>query len=161
MMDPPSLSLVVAGSVLPSFVVALLATYVVRSCAARWGLIDLPSERKVHTTPTPRGGGLAVWLGVIGTFAVAQVVLWYITRSSSVPDWVPEFARRHLAGITAQSGKLWILLAAGTVLMLLGLADDRGGLSWQFRLLVEFAVAALCVWLVPNLRLTAFIPYPL
>src|SRR6185295_15809879 len=46
-------------------------------------------------------------------------------------------------------------------LMLLGLADDHRGLSWQFRLLVEFAVAAACVWLVPNLRLTAFLPFPL
>src|SRR5205085_12341348 len=33
--------------------------------------------------------------------------------------------------------------------------------SWQFRLLVEFAVAAACVWLVPSLRLTAFIPFPI
>ena len=160
-MDSQSLSLFVAGSVLPSFVVALVATFVVRRNAARWGLIDVPSERKVHTTPTPRGGGLAVWLGVLATFAVAQLVLWYAMRNSATPEWVPEFARRHLAGIWAQSGKLWILLGAGTALMLLGLADDRGGLSWQFRLLVEFAVAAACVWLVPNLRLTAFLPYPL
>lgn len=160
-MDAKSLLVFVAGSVVPSFLVALVTTYLVRANAARFGLIDLPGERKVHTTPTPRGGGLAVWLGVIATFAVAQLALWYITRTSATEAIVPEFARRHLPGIWAQSGKLWILLGAGTVLMLLGLADDRGGLSWQFRLLVEFAVAAICVWLVPNLRLTAFIPLPL
>src|SRR5262245_22440094 len=160
-MDSKSLSLFVAGSILPSFVVALLATYVVRGKAPAWGLIDLPSERKVHTTPTPRGGGLAVWFGVVATFAVAQLLLWYVDRTSGAAGLVPAFARQHLPGICAQSGKLWILLAAGTALMLLGLADDRGGLSWQFRLLVEFAVAAVCVWLVPNLRLTAFLPLPL
>jgi UDP-GlcNAc:undecaprenyl-phosphate/decaprenyl-phosphate GlcNAc-1-phosphate transferase len=159
-MDSKSLSLFVAGSVLPGFVVALVATYVVRANAARWGLIDLPSERKVHTTPTPRGGGLAVWFGVVGTFAVAQFVLWYVTRTSEAANFIPAFARPHLPGLWLQSSKLWILLAAGTALMLLGLADDRGGLSWQFRLLVEVLVAAVCVWLVPNLRLTAFLPYP-
>src|SRR5262245_35005238 len=160
-MDSQSLSLFVARSVLPSFVVALVATYIVRHNAARFGLIDLPSERKVHTTPTPRGGGLAVWFGVIATFAAAQLVLWYATRSSSAASFVPAFAQSHLPGIWSQSGKLWILLAAGTALMLLGLADDRGGLPWQLRLLAEFILASVCVWAIPNLRLTAFIPVPL
>lgn len=156
-----SLVLFLAGSVLPSFVVALLATYVVRRYAGAWGLIDLPGERKVHTTPTPRGGGLAIWLAVVATFAAAQLVLWLASISPAVESLVPDFARSHLPGIWAQSGKLWLLLAAGTVLMLLGLADDRGGLSWQLRLLVEFGVAAVCVWLVPNLRMTVFIDAPL
>jgi UDP-GlcNAc:undecaprenyl-phosphate GlcNAc-1-phosphate transferase len=155
------LLIVVAGSVLPPLIVSLLATYVVRGWASSLGLIDLPGERKVHTTPTPRGGGLAIWLGVVGTFAAGQLALWYVTRTSGGEASVPAFAREHLAGIWAQSGKLWLLLGAGTLLMLLGLADDRGGLPWQFRLLVEFAVAAACVWLVPNLRLTAFLHLPL
>jgi UDP-GlcNAc:undecaprenyl-phosphate/decaprenyl-phosphate GlcNAc-1-phosphate transferase len=160
-MTTQNVLLFLAGSLLPSFVIALVATYLVRANAARFKLIDLPSERKVHSTPTPRGGGLAVWLGVIATFAVGQAVLWYAIKSSSSENLVPEFAHRHVSGAIAKSRELWILLAAGTALMLLGLADDRRGLSWQFRLLVEFAVAAACVWLVPNLRLTAFIPYPL
>src|SRR5262245_47103596 len=160
-MDRSAYLLFIAGSVLPSFAIALLSTYVVRRFARQWGLIDLPSERKVHTAPTPRGGGLAIWLGVVGTFAVAQLFLLIADRVPAVKEFVPPFAREHLPGIWAQSGKLWVLLAAGTGLMVLGLADDRGGLPWQFRLLVEFVVAGLCVWLVPNLRLTAFIPYPL
>src|SRR5437867_3146615 len=102
----------VAGSLLPSFVVALLATYVVRANAGRFGLIDLPSERKVHTAPTPRGGGLAVWFGVVGTFAAAQLVLWYV-QTSGGESLVPEFAKRHIAGASAKAGELWILLAAG------------------------------------------------
>jgi UDP-GlcNAc:undecaprenyl-phosphate GlcNAc-1-phosphate transferase len=160
-MDDRSLLLFVIGSVLPSLFVALVATFVVRLNASRWGLIDLPSDRKVHTAPMPRGGGLAIWLGVIGTFAVAQLVVWCVSQSPSMQSLLPKLAQPHLSGYLAQSDKLWILLAGGTALALLGLIDDRGGLSWQFRLLVEFAVAALCVWLVPNLRLTAFLPYPL
>jgi UDP-GlcNAc:undecaprenyl-phosphate GlcNAc-1-phosphate transferase len=160
-MTGQSLLIFIAGSIVPSFLVALLATFVVRRSAARWGLIDQPGDRKVHATPTPRGGGLAIWLGVVATFAVGQLLLLVAQRVPSVAALVPDFARPHLPGIGAQSAKLWMLLGAGTVLTFLGLADDRRGLSWQFRLFVEFAVAALCVWLVPNLRLTAFIPYPL
>jgi len=160
-MDSRTLLLFVVGSVLPSMLVALAATYVVRRNAARWGLIDLPGERKVHTTPTPRGGGLAIWLGVVGTFAAAQIFLLLADKLPAVRALVPPFAREHLSGVWAQSPKLWILLGGGTALALLGLADDRGGLSWQLRLAVEFAVAAVCVWLVPNLRLTAFLPLPL
>jgi len=160
-MSSRSLLLFVAGSVLPSLVVALFATYFVRRYAAAWGLIDQPGARKVHVAPTPRGGGLAIWLGVVGTFAIAQVLLLLADRVPAVSALAPDFVQPHLAGIWSQSGKLWILLGAGTVLMFLGLADDRGGLSWQLRLGVELAVAALCVWLVPNLRLTAFLPYPI
>src|SRR3954454_7931807 len=116
-MTSETLVLFVAGSVLPSLIVALVVTYIVRANAARWGLIDLPGERKVHTSPTPRGGGLAVWFGVVGIFAAAQFVLWYVTRTTAAEAIVPEFARPHLAGIWSQSIKLWILLAAGTVLM--------------------------------------------
>lgn len=159
-MDSQALLLFVAGSVVPSFVIALLGTYVIRRYAAVWGLIDQPGERKVHTTPTPRGGGIAIWLGVVGAFAIGHLALLAVANDS-LAEFVPEFARPHLPGIVAQSTKLWILLAAGTALMLLGLVDDRGGLAWQVRLAVEFGVAALCVWLVPNLRLTAFLDAPL
>jgi len=159
-MESKSLPLFVAGSVLPSFAIALLATYFMRAKAGRFGLIDLPGERKVHTTPTPRGGGLGVWFGVIAVFAAGQMLLVLATRYPNA-SLMPEAFQPHLAGIAVQLPKLWILLTAATVLMLLGLADDRGGLSWQFRLLVEVAVAAVCVWLVPSLRLTAFIPLPL
>src|SRR6187200_1211402 len=121
-MEFKSLLLFVAGSVLPSFFVALVATFFVRRNAVRFGLIDLPNDRKVHTTPTPRGGGLAVWCGVVGTFAVAQLMLWVATNSGSGQSMIPEFAKRHLAGASAKAGELWILLAAGTALTLLGLA---------------------------------------
>src|SRR5437868_7356401 len=160
-METKSLFTFVIGSVLPSLGLSLLATYVVRANAARWGLIDQPSERKVHTTPTPRGGGLAVWFGVVSVFALGYVAIWYVNQSDYAENLVPQFARSHIAGIWAQSAKLWTLLAAGTALMLLGLVDDLRGLSWQLRLVTEVAIAAACVWLVPNLRLTAFLPLPL
>jgi UDP-GlcNAc:undecaprenyl-phosphate GlcNAc-1-phosphate transferase len=159
-MNLQSLLLFLSGAILPSFVISLVATWVVRTNAARFGLIDRPNERKVHTTPTPLGGGLGIWLGVIVTFALGQLALTIVTARSDLHAFVPEFAQPHLAGLAVQSRKLWILLGAGTVLTLLGLADDRRGLPWQFRLAVQFGVAAFCVAAVNNLQLTAFIPNP-
>src|SRR5262245_25466505 len=118
-MDSKSLLIFLVGSLLPGFFVALIATYLVRQNASRFGLIDLPNERKVHTSPTPRGGGLAVWLGVIAIFAAAQLFLWYV-KSNSSTVLVPGFAKEHLDGASTKAAELWILLAAGTALMLLG-----------------------------------------
>ena len=160
-MNGQNLLLFLGGSVLPSLLIAWLSTYVIRANAAKWGLVDHPNYRKVHVTPTPLGGGLAIWLGVIGSFGLAQLALALALNVPVVKSLVPEFAVPHLSGLWLQSGKLWILLAAGTVLMLVGLADDRRGLGWQVRLGLQFGVAAASVYLVENLQLTAFIDSPL
>ncbi|QDU29388.1 WecA-like glycosyltransferase [Anatilimnocola aggregata] len=148
------------GSVIPALALALIGTRLMRWLSPRWGLVDHPAARKVHVTPTPLGGGIGIWLGVVGTFAAGQLALTLIGANSSWQELVPDFARPHLAGIHAQMLKLWILLLAGTVLMLLGLSDDRWGLSWQVRMATQFAVAAACVYFIPNLRLTVFIDQP-
>ena len=41
----------------------------------------------------------------------------------------------YVVGIEGQLADLWVLLIAGTVLMLVGLVDDIRGLSWRFRLI--------------------------
>ena len=54
-------------------------------------------------------------------------------------------------GLWQQLPKLWLLLGGGTVLMILGLLDDRRGLDWRFRLAAQSAVAATmvaCGWCV-------------
>lgn len=143
----------------PSLLVALLAAYLVRRWAPSRGLIDKPAERKVHTTPTPLGGGLAIWLGVVTPLAVGQVLLCLVDSGQIDARILPEFAQPHIAGLVQQSATLWILLGAGTVLMAIGLVDDRWGLPWQWRLGAQFAVAAICVtW--QDWRLTAFIDFP-
>lgn len=159
-MTARDLVLFICGAALPSLAVAYLAAWVLRRFAPQWGLIDQPNAaRKVHTTPTPLGGGLAIWAGVLAAFGAGQLALYLATTDSAAP-WLPEFARPHLAGLMQQTHQLWILLAGGTALMLLGLADDRRGLSWQVRLAVQVGVALACVLLVPRMQMTAFLPWP-
>lgn len=148
----------VLGSLLPSLAIALAGGWLARQVSPRLGLIDHPGKRKIHAAPVPTGGGLAVWLAVVLPFAVGQLVLWLLLRYASPPAWVPAFIAPHLPGLWEQSGRLWIMLAGGTVLLLLGLADDRRGLDWRFRLAVQTAVAAVMVAL--DWRLTVFLDVP-
>jgi UDP-GlcNAc:undecaprenyl-phosphate GlcNAc-1-phosphate transferase len=142
-LDFVSGALFVLGALLPSFLISLLAGFAMRRVAPALGLIDHPASRKVHTTPTPLGGGVAIWLGVVTVFAFGTLALTALDLAS-LP--LPEAIRVHLPGLRTKLPELWALLGAGTTLMLLGLADDRFKLPWQARLAVQFGVAAFCVW---------------
>lgn len=151
----------VVGSLLPSMAIALAAGRLARRISPALGLIDQPGERKIHASPVPTGGGLAIWLAVVLPLAAGQLALWFLLRSDShavPPAWLPEFVAPHLPGLWQQSGRLWTMLAGGTVLLLLGLADDRRGLDWRVRLGVQTAVAAAMVAL--GWRLTVFLDVP-
>ncbi len=163
------MSWVVALAAVPSLLVSLVLAYLVRSWAPRWGLVDQPGHRKVHARPVPFGGGLAIWAGVVLPLALGQILLelWHRSPSSAdgtarLPAWlgsVGAFVEPHLPGLLAQSRSLWFFLAAGTVLMLLGLVDDVRRLDWRLRIVVELAVAAAVVF-VQGWKLTLFVDVP-
>ena len=56
---------------LTAAVVTFLATPVVRMVAIRLRMMAAPRERDVHVIPTPRGGGVAMYLGVAAAVLVA------------------------------------------------------------------------------------------
>jgi len=139
----------ILGATMPAMLVCWAAAWLVRRYGPRLGLVDRPGHRKIHTTAMPTGGGLAIWLGIVLPFALGQLALWILLsdRGQSLAGWIalPEFISRYLPGLMQQSGRLWMLLAGGTVLMLLGLVDDRFGLDWRVRLLVQAVVAVVLV----------------
>jgi UDP-GlcNAc:undecaprenyl-phosphate GlcNAc-1-phosphate transferase len=148
------------AAVLPSALIAWLLGLLIRRWAPVWGLVDKPAARKVHAAATPLGGGLAIWLGVLIPFLLGQLLLWGWAHGWLPGDLIPPFARPHLPGLLHASGRLWILIGAGSILMAVGLWDDRWGLGWRLRLGVQFLVAAVCVtW--QDWRLTLFLDVPL
>jgi UDP-GlcNAc:undecaprenyl-phosphate/decaprenyl-phosphate GlcNAc-1-phosphate transferase len=153
----------VLGSLLPSLLVCWAAAWLVRRLGPRWGLVDRPGQRKVHTQPMPTGGGLAIWLGVVTPFAVGQALLWLLLSTSgpavAAAIGLPESIAVHLPGLLQQSGNLWTMLAGGTVLAALGLIDDVRPLDWKLRLSVQAGVALAMV--VLGWRMTLFIDAPL
>ena len=104
-----------------AFTVALLASLSlsvpVRQLAVRVGMVDHPSPRKVHLTPIPLLGGLAIYCGV--------VLAILVTTDSQ--------ARAQIIGV----------LAGATLVALVGILDDRGLLHHQIKLFVGMPVAAL------------------
>ena len=152
----------VLGALLPSLLVCWAAAWGVRRLGPRLGLVDNPGHRKIHHSAMPTAGGLAIWLGIVLPLGVGQLALWLFAGDFglSLPETfgLREFAEPHLSGLLEQSAKLWLLLAGGTVLMVLGLIDDRRGLDWKLRLLVQAAVAVTMVKL--GWRLSLFLGTP-
>jgi UDP-GlcNAc:undecaprenyl-phosphate GlcNAc-1-phosphate transferase len=104
---------------LTALLLAVWGTPVARWVAPRLGFIDLPSARRVHQRPTPRLGGVAIYLAAL----VALLVF-----------------RERLKMYQA----VGILLGA-TIVSFLGLWDDRRSLRPAFKLLGQFGASAILV----------------
>jgi len=149
--------LLVAVTVGPALAIAWAACWLVRGMAPRLGLVDRPGARKVHDKPMPTAGGLGIWLGVVAPLAAAHLLVAWSTTDPATATWLPAFIRPHLAGLLAQFPKLWLMLGGGSVLLVLGLIDDRHGLDWRVRLGVQTLVATGMV--AAGWRLTIFLPW--
>jgi UDP-GlcNAc:undecaprenyl-phosphate/decaprenyl-phosphate GlcNAc-1-phosphate transferase len=125
----------VFGSFFSAFIASLLLTPLIRRLAPVMGLVDQPGLRKVHVTPTPMGGGIAVFLGLL-----IPVVLFVVTGGFVATE---SFAALS-AEVSAKAELRWQMtgIAAGAcILFLVGLADDRWNLSWKLRLGLQVLVA--------------------
>lgn len=142
----------------PAFVIAWLATLAMRRLAPRWGLIDQPAARKVHTTPTPLGGGLGIYVGFVVPLTAAHGLAAWAARQPEFSQWVPASWVIHFPGIVERAGELWMIVAAGTLLVVMGLLDDLKGLPWGPRLAVQFLLAiGLCA---AGVRASVFVSQP-
>lgn len=130
-----------AACLIPSFVVSCSVTGFMRWLSPRIGLIDQPVARKVHTTPTPLGGGLGIVAGFLITASAAQVAVWWLLRQPELPLWIPDELRPHLSGVMARSGEFWMLAVAGVIVATMGFLDDYRPLPWQPRLFMQLATA--------------------
>lgn len=100
-----------------AFVASLAIAAPVRRLALRVGMVDLPGPRKIHLEPIPLLGGIAIYTAVI-------LALLMGTRGQSL---------RSILGI----------MAAATLLVLVGTIDDRGLLHHQVKLFLGFPIAGL------------------
>jgi UDP-GlcNAc:undecaprenyl-phosphate GlcNAc-1-phosphate transferase len=148
------LEFLIAGF-LTSLVLSCAMTPLVRKLAPALGLVDYPGHRKVHVQPTPRGGGIAIFLGfMIPLLAVIVACLMSGSKHLAMIDPIVE-------AIQETPNRLAQFLAIGIgacVLFLTGLADDRWNLSWKFRLGLQLSVAVAVV--SAGIRATVFVGQP-
>ncbi|MEW4489079.1 MraY family glycosyltransferase [Thalassoglobus sp. JC818] len=148
----------IVGCIAPAFLISFVVTRIVKRYAETWGLVDQPAARKVHVTPTPLGGGIAIYFGFLIPILAAQVFAAAAIQGLVPSDWVPELLRTHFEGIQYRAPQFWTLMAGGTVLALMGLYDDQFGLSWKVRLVVQFLVAGMLV--LTGTSATIFVSVP-
>lgn len=152
----PWIGWLLAVTVLPPMLICAAGLYPVRWFAQRLGLMAKMGGHSTHTNVTPLGGGIGIWLGIVGTFAIGTAAVFFARHA---PEWqaeMPAAMAEQLNGVWSKVGQVWKLIAAGTVLSTLGLIDDRRGVSPWLRLAVEFIVAAYAVYGL-GFGLTAFI----
>jgi UDP-GlcNAc:undecaprenyl-phosphate GlcNAc-1-phosphate transferase len=148
----------IAACVVPAFVISCGTTALMRRWAPRWGLIDKPAARKVHTTPTPLGGGIGIFLGFVLPVAAAYAAGWWFVHEGARLPGMPEQIRTLLPGMLDRSGQIWMLIGGGALLSAAGLLDDLRPISWKPRMALQFAVA---IGLVSGgIRGSIFVEYP-
>jgi UDP-GlcNAc:undecaprenyl-phosphate GlcNAc-1-phosphate transferase len=103
----------------------VILTPLCRAACIRLGWVDRPGPRKVHETPTPRTGGIAI----LGGYGIAFAVLYYSPLSGA-----------HAIATALPS--VWALLPAILVAFATGLLDDVFGLKPWMKLAGQVAAAA-------------------
>lgn len=114
-----------ALSIFTAFAISFVMTPIVRWLAVQWDVIDAPtSSVKTHKVPTPSLGGVAIYLGFVGTL----VILRFTTQ-------FPTGTLRNLRA----------LIIGGTFVFLLGIIDDLAkpnGLGFKTKFLIQILAAS-------------------
>jgi Fuc2NAc and GlcNAc transferase len=119
----------VAGPTALTFVIGLAVatgaawwgTSLLRRYALARAIVDIPNQRSSHSSPTPRGGGLAIVIVALVGVAL-QVAAGGLEREIGIG-----------------------ILPAGALTALVGWIDDHGDLRARWRALAQFAAA---IWFV-------------
>jgi len=105
--------------ILISFIIAFTITPLVIKLMWKIGIIDDPQKNKhpkvIHKNPTPRGGGLAIYISIL------------LTTIFVIP------LDKHLLAI----------LTSITILLIMGIFDDKYNLNPYLRLFIQFFVALI------------------
>ncbi len=113
---------------LTAAVVTFLSTGAIRLLAIKIGAVAYPRDRDVHVTPTPRLGGVGMYLGALAaTLLAAQLPA--LNRSFAFSSDVPAV--------------LW----AGLVIVAVGAVDDRFGLDSLTKFAGQVTAAGVLVLL--------------
>nr|WP_136251692.1 UDP-N-acetylglucosamine--undecaprenyl-phosphate N-acetylglucosaminephosphotransferase [Ningiella ruwaisensis] len=107
---------------LTTFALALVMLLFMSPLAHQLGLVDHPSARKHHNGTVPLTGGLAIFSSVLVASLLFDV--WY-----------------------ERSG---LFFTASFLIVLLGMLDDKFDLSAKGRLICQFLVASIMVWVAQN-----------
>ena len=116
----------IGGSIVAiSALLALVLTKSMIVLSPKLGLVDVPSERRIHKTLMPRAGGIAVWVTLM--VCLALLALTGVVDSGGLGTrWMVGFA------------------GASSVIFVVGVLDDRRGIPARWKLLGQ--ILSACVF---------------
>jgi len=104
--------------------ITFVLTWAVWRLSLRFKLYPGIRERDVHTTPTPRLGGVAIFLGTVAAFAVSA-------------------ANPFFQSIWTPPQTMWSILAAALLIAVIGVMDDLWDIDWMIKLGAQFLAAGI------------------
>lgn len=117
---------------LVSFAVTLFTVPLASKIAWKVGSVDYPSKRRVNTKPTPRMGGIAVFLGIavaFGAWALLANLLGLPVPESSFSNGV----------------NLWGVVLSVVVMFIVGIVDDAIQLTALNKFFWQIVAASIAV----------------
>lgn len=115
-------------------VVSFCMSWIVWKLGLRYGWYPKVRERDVHRTPTPRLGGIAMYIGVI----VAMLAAWFLFPSIAGTD--------YFRLVFSEPGRVLAVLGGATIIVVLGVADDIWDLDWMTKLAGQIIAAGILAW---------------
>jgi UDP-GlcNAc:undecaprenyl-phosphate GlcNAc-1-phosphate transferase len=122
------IAIVLAAAGVLAFLVSTALTPVVILASHKRQWYDIPNERKIHTSPIPRLGGIAMFAGLLlSALAVPLLMPLFFPAA-----WAVTFSVRYLP-----------VFVAFSVVHIMGLVDDFHSLRALLKLLLQIVAAAL------------------
>ena len=143
--------LIFSYALLESFIIAICLTGLMRVLALRWGIVDQPGDRKMHSQPVPLLGGVAIYLTFNIVILLNLGLLMLATELGFV--WLQENVWSFLGAPTLRL--LFGIFAGAFIIFLLGIVDDIKILSAEVKLVGQVAAALILV--VSGIRLDIFL----
>src|SRR6185369_6379861 len=139
-----------AAAFVAAFLVTLLASALWRRWCVRTGLVDDPGHRKIHDTPVPLAGGLAVLTGIL-----LPIILGVIAVKTGLLKL--SFSSLLSHGLDRRGTELGAIALGAFLITLLGWLDDKHELKPLPKFAAQCAIALLVA--AGGLRITLFVPH--
>ena len=101
-----------------SFIIGMILIPIIRKIAIRYNFVDKPNYRKVHANPVPLVGGIAIaiiFFTILSLFGSLFIVL----------------------------DKYLTIIAGATLLLIIGIIDDKTDMSARYKLILQFVLATM------------------